>query len=79
LRLRPTPDASEPFALEATFVRRIPDSDQIQRLWLDPAGRIAIAYDKEKLAILFPQGYIPPAIWNLMPAEQQDAAVEEEP
>jgi hypothetical protein len=59
VRIKPTPDKPEPYAVEKVFVDRIPNSDKIQRIWLDPANRICIAYEKNKLAILFPTGRVP--------------------
>jgi hypothetical protein len=66
LRIRPTPEESEPYTLEATFTRNIPTADPVTRVWLDPAGRIIMAYES-KLAIMFPQGYIPRDITTLLP------------
>ena len=57
LRLARTPAGPEPFKLEATFTRNIP-SGKFTRVWLDPAGRIDITWGN-RLAILFPDGYIP--------------------
>jgi hypothetical protein len=71
LRIRPTPDEAEPFVLEATFTRNIPSTDDVTRLWVDPAERIIMAYGK-KLAIMFPRGYIPPPIALKMPPGQAD-------
>ncbi len=61
IRLRRTPAAPDPFTVEATFTRNIPNVETPTRIWLDPAGRIIIAYEK-RLAILFPEGYLPRAI-----------------
>jgi hypothetical protein len=69
LRIRPTPDEAEPFVVEATFTRNIPSADEITRLWIDPAGRMIMAYGN-KLAIMFPGGYIPPEIWHKIPPSQ---------
>lgn len=66
VRIRPTPDGEEPFTVDATFTRNIPSADAITRVWLDPAGRIIMAYGN-RLAIMFPGGYIPTAITRLMP------------
>jgi hypothetical protein len=77
VRIRPTAGGAEPFAVEATFTRRIPSAEHPTRIWLDPFGRICIAYDENKLALLFPRGYIPAEIVNLMTAEDQRQAVEE--
>ena len=61
LRIKPTPEEAEPFAVEATFTKGIPSIASPTRVWLDPAGRIIVAYET-KLATLFPSGYIPPQI-----------------
>jgi hypothetical protein len=71
VRLRPTSEGDEPFAVDATFTRNIPTSDAITRIWLDPAGRIIMAYET-RMAILFPAGYIPPALAKLIPAGEAD-------
>lgn len=72
LRIRPTPDEPEPFLLEATFTRNVPNADEVTRLWIDPADRLILAHGA-KLAIMFPRGYIPPAIASKIPAGQMDA------
>lgn len=69
LRIRPTPDEPEPYALEATFTRNVPNTDEVARMWVDPAGRLIMAHGK-KLAIMFPRGYIPPAIMSIIPPGQ---------
>ena len=71
LRILPTPDEPKPFVLEATFTRNIPSADDVTRLWTDPAGRMIMAYGN-KLAIMFPAGYIPPAIATKIPPGQAD-------
>jgi hypothetical protein len=71
LRLRRTPNAAEPFELEATFTRHIPNTDP-ERIWLDPAGRIDIAYGGDKLVILFPTGRVPPDIQQLMTSDPDE-------
>lgn len=76
LRIRPTPDGAEPFVVDAVFTRKIPNSPPT-RIWVDPFDRIIIAHEGTKLAILFPQGYIPPAIANLMPASELEGWEEE--
>jgi hypothetical protein len=70
LRIRPTPEGSEPFVLEATFTHRIPSSDDIRRIWVDPAGRVVMAYAGDKLAILFPEGRVPNDLATLIPANE---------
>jgi hypothetical protein len=78
VRLRYDAGAAAGLAVEATFAHRIPVPQQLMRLWLDPAGRIIMAYDRNKLAVLFPAGYIPKPIWDMMPASEQDQAMEME-
>lgn len=71
LRIKPTPDEKEPFAIEATFTRGIPNTPSPTRIWLDPAGRINIvSKDDQTLSVLFPAGQVPPAIAEMMPAER---------
>jgi hypothetical protein len=62
IRLRPTPTAAQPFGVEAIFNKNIPPFQDIRRVWLDPAGRIAVAYEQSHLAIIFPGGQVPPEL-----------------
>ncbi len=71
LRIRPTPTAAQPFALDATFTHRIPNVDHPTRIWLDPANRIIEAYNTH-LAIMFPAGRIPPEMAKLIPSSELD-------
>ncbi len=61
LRIRPTPSGAAPFRIEATFTDDIPNVDDPTRIWLDPAGRIDVAWESH-LTVLFPSGFIPPEI-----------------
>jgi hypothetical protein len=70
LRIVPTPHGTEPFKLEATFTKQIPNTDHFTRIWLDPAGRIDMEYDTNHLTILFPDGRIPRPIAEKMPDDQ---------
>ena len=66
LRLaRSAADAPEPFKLEAMFTHNIPSILRPTRIWVDPAGRIDVAWEN-RLAIMFPQGYIPRPILEKM-------------
>ena len=76
LRIRPTPGGPQPFELEATFSRNIPNRPPT-RMWLDPEGRIIIAYSGNELAILFPLGFVPPATDRIIPAGELGMANEE--
>lgn len=69
LRIRQNTKGADPFKLEATFTKRVPNPDHPERVWLDRAGRIVIAYDNTKLAICFPTGRIPPEIAKKMTAK----------
>ena len=62
IRIRPTPGAAQPFVIEAVFNKNIPPFADPRRIWLDPAGRIAVAYDQSHLAIIFPSGQVPPEL-----------------
>jgi hypothetical protein len=77
LRLRPTDDPNEPFSLEATFTRNIPDVKNPTRIWLDPFDRIILAQGTT-LTILFPKGYVPSSMSTLMTAQDESALLEEE-
>lgn len=66
LRIKQTPDSPDPFEIEATFSKGVPSSfADVSRIWLDPAGRIVIA-NGNALSILFPQGFIPPKLRELI-------------
>ena len=58
-------DSPEPFQLEATFTHQVPAVDHPTRIWVDPAGRIIIEWES-RIAVLFPQGYIPRRISLMM-------------
>jgi hypothetical protein len=62
IRLRATPNAAQPFVLEAIFNKNIPPFQDTRRIWMDPAGRIAVAYEQSHLAIIFPSGQVPPEL-----------------
>lgn len=66
LRLR---EAANGFEVEATFTRGVPSTDDISRIWLDPADRLCIVHGgNTRLSIFFPEGYIPRPIARMMPA-----------
>jgi hypothetical protein len=75
LRIRTTPEGNEPFVLDAVFTQKIPNTTAT-RIWMDPFDRIVIAYEDKRLAILFPQGFIPTAIANLMPASELEDSID---
>lgn len=66
LRFRETDSADEPIKLEASFTENIPFTEEPQRIWCDPAGRLIIAYQDNKLGVMFPEGRMPPEIAKLI-------------
>jgi hypothetical protein len=62
IRLRSTPAAAKPFVVEAIFNKNIPPFQDTRRIWVDSAGRIAVAYEQSHLAIIFPSGQVPPEL-----------------
>jgi hypothetical protein len=68
VRLRPTPDAPEPFELDGVFTRTVPSDPSPLRVWLDPANRLCYAAGN-RVTVLFTQGRIPPAIAEKMRPE----------
>ena len=67
VRLCLTPADAESFRVDAVFTNGIPAPEHLQRVWLDPAGRIDVAYDHTRLAILFPTGQVPPDLAKWVP------------
>lgn len=72
LRIKATPGGPEAFKLEATFTRKIPNVSNPTRIWLDPFNRIVIAYEGNRLAILFPEGFIPQGTQGMMLVGEED-------
>jgi hypothetical protein len=71
LRIKPTPAGEEPFKLEKVFTHHVPAAAHPTRIWLDPAGRIIMAWEN-RLAIFFPAGYMPRAIADLIGEEPEE-------
>jgi hypothetical protein len=78
LRLKETPGGEQPFVVDKTFTpantRGLPDEDTPMRVWADPAGRIVFAMDR-RIIILFPAGYIPSAIRDLMAGSNDEDGI----
>jgi hypothetical protein len=72
LRIKATPGGAEPYVIEATFSRRIPNVEDVTRMWVDPHGRICMVWGGTNLAVLFPQGYIPNEMRNMLPTSDLD-------
>ncbi|MGA2584867.1 MAG: hypothetical protein ABSG31_16460 [Tepidisphaeraceae bacterium] len=49
-------------SVEAVFSKDVPSFSDIQRAWLDPAGRIDVVYGASQIAVIFPTGQIPPEL-----------------
>ena len=78
LLLKATPGESEPMAVEAAFTKGLPADDAPIRVWPDPAGRLVIQLSR-KLVILFPEGFIPRSIRDLMADADDDGVTPVEP
>jgi hypothetical protein len=61
VRLRTDSNTGLP-TIDAIFRKSLPMIRNIQRVWIDPAGRIDVAYDQTHLVVIFPTGQIPAAI-----------------
>jgi len=61
----------------ANFSRGIPRTG-IRRVWQDSSGRVIIAFDKNKLAVLFVDGVLPTGVQNMMSAKAVQEAIGEE-
>jgi hypothetical protein len=75
IRIGHRPGARE-WKIEGAFDKGMPRMVTPTRLWVDPAGRLCLAWDGNGLAIMFPNGRIPPAILDLMPQDQVKIARE---
>ena len=64
VRLMLDPKA-ERVVIEGLFTEGIPNAG-VEQIWLDPAGRIAVAHAGNRLTLLFPAGRVPPALRTLM-------------
>ena len=56
---------TDKLTVEGVFTEGVPNAD-VEQIWLDPAGRIAVAHDTNRLTLLFPTGRVPPALRTLM-------------
>ncbi len=74
VRIKKQLDKPEPFKLDGIFTRNIPGGD-IQRIWLDPAGRIVILSGTTRLSICFPTGQIPTGLANIIPPKALNDAM----
>ncbi len=61
-------DDTGAFSLATVFTRNVPHTTAPIRLWKDPAGRIVLVYDVNKMLLMFPDGEIPRALRTLVPS-----------
>jgi hypothetical protein len=61
VRLQTDPATGLP-AIDAIFKKSMPMIHDIRRVWIDPAGRIDVAYENSHLEVIFPTGQIPAGI-----------------
>ncbi len=45
----------------------------VRLVWTDPAGRICVAFNNDVVAVLWPDGLVPPEIRKLMPVGRRSA------
>lgn len=69
IRIRQMKDGPEPFKMEQVFTKNVPNVDRPTRMWVDPKGRLVIAFEGRKLAIAFPDGKVPQDIAKIMTAK----------
>lgn len=69
-RLKVDMRAIEPFSVDAIFTSNIPSAAQVNRMWVDPAGRICIAADEDRIIIIFTGRKIPQAIRDIIPENE---------
>lgn len=53
--------------LDANFTQGAPETEKLTRMWIDSGKRLVMIWDK-KLALAFPDGYIPKSTRTLIPA-----------
>ncbi|GEM_PF-6265188 len=66
-RLKVDAKNTEPFSIDAVFTNDVPAASHASRMWVDPAGRICIAADDDRIIIIFAGRKIPQAIQDIIP------------
>ena len=51
--------APKSFTVDATFTHDIPNAEKFDRVWIDPAGRIACTFNGNQMAVMFLSGHMP--------------------
>jgi hypothetical protein len=69
-RLKVDMRAIEPFSVDAIFSNDIPSVAEVSRMWVDPAGRICITADEDRVIIIFTGKKIPQAIRDIIPENE---------
>jgi hypothetical protein len=69
-RMRIDPAKPQPFSLDTVFAENMPSVGAVKRMWVDPAGRICLASQDSQLIIFYVEGHIPPAMLDLIPANE---------
>lgn len=69
-RLKVDARKTEPFAVDAIFTANVPSIATANRMWVDPAGRICIAADDDRIIIIFTGRKIPQAIRDIIPESE---------
>ena len=69
-RLKVDARNTEPFAVDAIFTNDIPSVAGASRMWVDPAGRLCITADEDRMIIIFTGRKIPQAIRDIIPENE---------
>ena len=57
--IRIKPSVPGRFTADAIFTHDIPNAEKLDRMWVDPAGRIACTFNGNQIAVMFPSGHMP--------------------
>jgi hypothetical protein len=69
-RLKVDPQSATPFSVDALFTHDVPSISRLNRMWVDPAGRVCIAADDDRVIIIFVNRKIPQAIQDIIPEDE---------
>jgi hypothetical protein len=58
--------------VEGSFTRNVPADALPAAVWVDPQGRLILAYPPGRLLVAFPTGRVPRAMANMMPARDDE-------
>ena len=74
VRIERAKEADEPFQVVGVFDKSQLPSATPRRVWMDPAGRLCALYFDDSVAVMWPDGRVPPAMREKMPVESGDDA-----